>query len=184
MPSRMKTLSRLFHSFTQLRPRSFSAGMLTGAGALAVGFTMGGLQHTPPTTPSHATPSADPTAPTDATFSILTAQEIHLVNEQGVTVLRLDAMERGGAMRVFSANGTPLVALGAGPVGGALEMHDLAGVRRADLAGNGVLTVRNDAGLPRARLSPYKTGGNVINDYSGQFIAIDRNGAIVERIPE
>ncbi len=154
---------------------SFVAGMAAGAAILGAGMLMGGMQRAQ---------QAKPAELQDAVFGTITASAVQIVNDKGVVQLSLRSTRTGGELGVMNAQGKGAVMMGARRGGGELAIADDSERKRLSLEPDGALVVFGPDGKKRAQVASFKMDGNTKSDFSGQFVAFDRNEAQVEKVPE
>lgn len=155
--------------------KSFVAGMATGAAILGAGMLMGGMQR-------GQTAKAAETQ--DAVFRTVTASAVQIVDDKGVVQLALRSTRTGGELGVMTAQGKGAVMLGARRGGGEVAVADDNERKRLSLEPDGSVVVYGPEGKKRAQVASFKMDGNTKSDFSGQFVAFDRNEALVQKVPE
>jgi len=155
--------------------KSFVAGMATGAAILGAGMLMGGMQRGQ---------AAKPADLQDAAFRTVTASAVQIVDEKGVVQLSLRSSRTGGELGVMNAQGKGAVMLGARRGGGEVAIADDNQRKRLSLEPDGSVVVYGTDGKKRAQVASFKVDGNTKSEFSGQFIAFDRNEALVQKVPE
>lgn len=157
-----------------MKGKSFVAGMGAGAAILGAGMVMGGLQRGGAKAPD----------PQDAAFRTLSASILQVVNDKGAVVAMVRGSTHGGELALFNNAGKPVLMMGAKSSGGLLEVADQNKQVRVSLDNSGAVTVFGADGKRRAHIASYKSSGNTKEDFSGQFLAFDRNDALVGKIPD